>query len=208
MKFLPTIAAFMLLVSSAGAAWTDCVCAVECPTAGGSGTLVALSKDGHGLVISAAHVFEDGNERGISCVFPAIDKKCKARLLGTQKLGDLAALDIENPPEVDLPDAIVAGRKEDGPFLCAGFPYDFRRQLRWTRGDFVRYSDTSDGRMLLTRQQVRSGFSGGGRFNRFGEYVGPITGMTGEDTHSMDDCYGASAEVLLKFVDKYVRVDQ
>ncbi len=185
----------------ASAHWTDCVCNIQGIRYGGSGTLIAVSPDGHGLVISAAHVFKGGNTHDLTCEFPAVKKKWPARLLSTEQENDIAALDIESAPDVDLPPAVVAGTRDDGPFICCGFPYDSRHKLRWTKGAFVGY----DGDTLQTYQQVRSGFSGGGRFNRYGEYVGPISGTIGEDEQHMDKTWGASGEAMVEFVRKYVK---
>lgn len=189
----------------AHANWSDCVCNIQGPKYGGSGTLVAVSKNGHGLIISAAHVYEDGNTRGIKATFPAIKKTYPARVLKCQAAFDIAALDIADAPTVELPPAIVAGRKADGPFTCLGFPYDSRGKLRWTKGPYAGYED---GSTLLTFQQVRSGFSGGGRFNRYGEYCGPISGMRGGDEQHMDKCWGASGKALIEFVGRYVEGGQ
>ncbi len=196
-----TILLLLIFAAGANGAWSDCVCNIQGPKFGGSGTLVAVSPDHHGLIISAAHVFEDGNTRNIVCEFPAVKKKYAARLLAAQKFGDIAALDIQNAPGVDLPAAIVTGKKCDGPFTCIGFPYDSRHALRWTKGNFVGYDN---GYTLLTQQNVKSGYSGGARFNRYGEYVGPISGMLGDDQSHMDKCWGASGSLMLGFVNKYV----
>lgn len=186
------------------AAWTDCICVISGPQYGGSGTLVAVAKNGHGLVISAAHVFEDGNTHDILCVFPAVKVVCDAKILAVDSRHDIAALDIAKVPKVELPAGIVAGQKADGPYVCAGFPWDSRHALRWTRGAFVGY----DGATLLTRQTVRSGFSGGGRFNRFGEYVGPISGMRGEGDAPLDQCWGCSGPAMLAFVGRFVKLEK
>ncbi len=190
-----------MICSQTWAAWTDCCCNIQGPEFGGSGTLVAVSPDHHGLIISAAHVYENGNTHDLTAEFPAVRKKYPAKLLAAQKLGDIAALDIKNAPDVDLPPAIVAGKRSDGPFTCCGYPYDSRHALRWTKGDFCGYENDT----LLTYQYVKSGYSGGGRFNRFGEYVGPISGMQGDDHEHMDRCWGASGTLLLQFVSKYVK---
>jgi hypothetical protein len=197
--------AILLLVSPATfAAWTDCVCNIQGPKYGGSGTLIAVAKNGHGLIISAAHVFEDGNTQNLFCEFPAVGKKYPAKLLAAQSRNDIAALDIASVPNVPLPGAVVAAKPADGPFVCAGFPYDSRHQLRWTRGKYCGY----DGATLLTYQTVRSGFSGGGRFNRWGEYVGPISGMRGENGQRMDKCWGASGAAMLEFIGRFVEVNK
>jgi hypothetical protein len=192
----------LLFATRANANWTDCVCNIQGPKLGGSGTLVAVSPDRHGLIISAAHVFEDGNTDGIVCEFPAIKKKYRAKVLACQSRNDIAALDIANAPQIELPPAIVAGKKEDAPFTCVGFPFDSRHELRSTKGRYLGYENDGP---LLTLQQVRSGYSGGGRFNRYGEYVGPISGMQGDNGRPMDRCWGASGKAMLEFVGRFVR---
>lgn len=187
----------------------DSVCLVSCPPNGGSGTLVAVSGDGCGLVISVAHLFEGGNTRAITCRFPATGKSYPARLLAVEGRYDLAALEIKHPPSVDRPAAIVAATKNDGPFTCVGFPWNSRGRIRYTRGSYIGYAQGGESAylpsMLHTRQLVISGYSGGARFNRFGEYVGPISGMCGEGSGGMDRCWGASGPALTKFVARFVK---
>lgn len=189
----------------------DSVCNITCPPNGGSGTLVAVAPNGNGLVLSVAHVFEGGNTRRITCEFPSTGKTYQARLLAVDNRYDLAALDVPNAPNVDRPKAIVVAKKEDGPFTCAGFPWNSRGQLRWTRGEWIGYAGGGSSAylpsMLHTRQQVISGYSGGARFNRYGEYVGPISGMCGEG-RTMDRCWGASGKALTDFVARFVKVEQ
>ena len=186
-------------------AWPrDSVCSISCGNAGGSGTLVARSKDGHGLVISARHVFV-GESGPTTCYWPAVKQKCKARILGMSSINDIAALDVPNCPDIKLPAGIVAAKKSDGPFTAVGFPYYSRNEVRWTEGQFSNYENIGDKRsMFVSHQQVASGYSGGGRFNAHGQYVGPISGVVGEDGSHMDDTYGASGELMLAFVGKYM----
>ncbi len=104
-----------------------------------------------------------------------------------------------------MPPAVVAGLGEDGPFTACGFPYDSRHALRWTKGPFVDYEQWDDGTtQLTTRQRVKSGYSGGGRFNRYGEYIGPISGVCGPDKRHMDKTYGSSGDGVQDFVAQFV----
>src|SRR4051812_47560306 len=103
---------FLLLVLSirGDAAISDSVCSIQCPPHGGSGTLVAINSKGHGLVISARHVFTEGNRNAITCEFPAAHVTLHATLLSADTQYDIAALDVANPPKVDMPTAIVPAR--------------------------------------------------------------------------------------------------
>lgn len=206
-------AAILLLLSAAPncvAGLHDCVCEITCPPNGGSGTLVATRADGHGLVISVAHVFEGGNTAAITCDFPAARKRCRARLLAIDEAYDLAALDIADAPTVDMPTAIVAARKDDEPYTCVGFPWNSRNAVRWDRGNYIGYPrggvSAFAPSMFHTRTFVISGYSGGARFNRYGEYVGPISGMCGDG--NMDRTWGASGSALIRFVGQFVELEQ
>lgn len=206
MKHIAALILSLVLAATSAAELHDCVGEVSCPPCGGSCTLVAKSRDGHGLAISVWHVFEEGDTSRITCKFGG--KRYRARLIGTDKRYDLAALDIEHAPELDMPPAIVAARKEDGPFTCVGFPWNAQGTLRWTRGLYLGYAGDGESAwlpsMLHTKTHVISGYSGGARFNRFGEYVGPISGMTGEGD-KLDRTWGASGDALLKFVARYTK---
>ncbi|MCI0333687.1 MAG: serine protease [Planctomycetes bacterium] len=213
MKRFAAILLVLLAPQSCLAGLHDCVCEIVCPPNGGSGTLVATRADGHGLVISVAHVFEGGNRAAIVCEFPAARKKYPARLLAIDESYDLAALDIPAVPDVDMPSAIVPARKEDGPFTCVGFPWNSRHAVRWDRGDYIGYPQGNGTSafapsMLHTRTHVISGYSGGARFNRYGEYVGPISGMCGEGGAYMDRTWGASGIVLIRFISRFVELEQ
>ena len=187
----------------------DCVCSINGPKYGGSGTLLAVGKNGHGLVISAAHVFEDGNNKGLTCEFPAIKKKFPAKFLAWDTKNDIAAIDIADAPDIQLPAGKKKKKKSDGPFSCVGYPSYSRHEVRWTVGDYLGYEKWEPGKTtFLTKQEVASGYSGGARFNRFGEYCGPISGKTGPDTNHMDKTWGVSGDAMLLFVGKFVEVSK
>lgn len=196
----------LLFAANAQAEWPrDCVCAIQCQDAGGSGTLVAVSKNHHGLVISAAHVFRAGGMSGITCYWPAVKKRLKAHFLGMSNANDIAALDVPDCPDLKLPAGIVAAKETDGPFTAVGFPFYSRDSVRWTTGDFAGYDNVDrEISMLITHQKTASGYSGGGRFNARGQYVGPISGTVGPDKQHMNDTYGAGGELMLSFVRKYM----
>lgn len=205
--------ALILLAWLAVPAWAhvhDSVCDVFCPPNGGSGTLVGVTRDGRGLVISAAHVFVGGNRNAIVCTFPKTGQKCRAKMLGQDSAHDIAALSIAAPKGIETPPRVVAARKEDGPFTCVGFPWNSHGNLRWVRGDFAGYATGGesawDSDMLHTRTHVISGYSGGARFNRHGEYVGPVSGMTG-DGPRLDRTWGVSGKALEAFVGRWLKCE-
>ncbi len=212
MKRLLPIIAFCLLQIPIGlvlAAWPrDCVCCIQCPEAGGSGTLVGISKSGHGIVISAAHVFRMGGTQGITCQWPAVgEKEYPAKFLAMDNTIDIAAVDVPNAPKIKLPAGIVVAIQNGSPFSAAGFPSYSRHSIRWTEGAFSGYEDVMDERnMLITHQKVASGYSGGGRFNSKGQYVGPISGTCGPDKWHLDDTFGAGGERMLEFVGRYMKL--
>ena len=206
MKHAVTLLLCLVFAATSAAELHDCVGEVSCPPCGGSCTLVARNPDGHGLAISVWHVFEDGDTSRITCKFRG--QRYRARIIGSDKRYDLVALDIEHAPQLDMPRAIVPARKDDGPFTCVGFPWNAGGKVRWTRGVYAGYPGDGESAwlpsMLHTRTNVISGYSGGARFNRFGEYVGPISGMTGEGPQ-LDRTWGASGDALLKFIARYTK---
>jgi hypothetical protein len=131
-------------------------------------------------------------------------------LLAIDEAYDLAALDISDTPKVDMPTAIVVARPEDEPYTCVGFPWNSRGAVRWDRGAYIGYPRVGVSAfapsMLHTRTFVISGYSGGARFNRYGEYVGPISGMCGDG--NLDRTWGASGSVLMRFISQFVELEQ
>lgn len=186
----------------------DAVCRVTNTTperngdgfAGGSACLVGIH-DNRGLLLSAGHIWENGG-RGAKVTFPAAPGEWRAKVLRCSQQPDIAVLEIPNPPAVSTPPCVRVARREDGPFTCAGFPWNGRGKLFTTSGPML---GESNGR-LTVRAHVISGYSGGAVFNRHGEWVANVCGMTGENTRNMDRVYGYSGRVLDEFVAPYLEV--
>jgi len=211
MKLLATLALLVILAAEACAAWPhDSVCAVSCSPYGGSGCLVGVTKQGRGLVISAAHVFESGNRQNISCKFPTVARPLRARILGFDWQHDLVALDIPAPEGVATPTGVKAAGKDDGEITHVGYPWNAQGKQRYTVGRYLGYAGGGqsawDRSQLHTRCKVISGMSGGARFNRHGDYLGVISGMTG-DGPNMDRCWGCSGPALTKFVGRWMKCE-
>lgn len=223
-QVISVLGAILLLASSAFGAWPhDTVCSVFCPFqqkhedgsigSGGSATLLAIdAKSGHGFLLSAWHIYDepDQDRNTILVKFPTQKNKVwQAKILGKNEKYDLVALDIKDAPKLKLPAAIIEGRQQDGPFTAVGYPYNANNELRWVSGKFIGYphggESSSQSSMLWTTNPVISGYSGGARFNRYGEYVGLISGVRGEDEDHMDTCWGASGSVLKQFVGQWVK---
>jgi hypothetical protein len=202
----------LLLASQVYAEWPhDSVCAVFCPPYGGSGCLVGVTKDGRGLVISAAHVFESGNRNNLSCKFPTVRERIRARILGFDWSHDLVALDIKAPDDIATPTCVKAASKDDGQITHVGYPCNAQGSQRYTVGPYIGYAGSGEsawGRSQLhTRCRVISGYSGGARFNKHGEYIGVISGMTGNGP-DMDRAWGASGPALEKFVGRWMKCER
>lgn len=207
------IAAVALLLAAAVALADlphDAVCNVSAPPYGGSGTLVGYSDEGSGIVITAAHVIDEGDQSRMSCRFTN-GRCCRAKLLGRNAAYDIAALDVESPPNMPTPSIVVA-RKEDGPYTAVGYPWDKQGRQAHVTGAYLGYPGRGESAwarsMLHTRTHVYSGYSGGARFNRYGEYVGVVSGMTGDGGSSMDRTWGCAGPALIQFVGQWVEVDE
>lgn len=217
MKQLLAICFAILLAGRVLAEWPyDAVCDVVIPlqsgdSAGGSGTLLGVSEQ-TGLVLTCWHVVEGGRMDSITCTFPATGSRHRGRLIGSDSAYDLAAIEIENPPEIATP-VIARARRDEGPFVCAGFPWNGGGRLRTTVGDYMGFPQGQGvsswaPSMLHTRTHVISGYSGGARFNKHGEYVGVISGMTGDSPQNMDRTWGAGGDALERFVDRFLKRGQ
>lgn len=171
--------------------------------AGGSATLVGISGD-RGLLVSAGHIFENGG-RSAEGTFPSVQGTWKMKVLECRQDPDIAILELRNPPDIATPPCVRVARQEDGPFTCAGYPYNGHGQLHNCSGDWL----GCDNSMLTLRCMVISGYSGGAIFNRHGEYVGNVCGRRGTgNSGKTDRTYGFSGEVLKRYVGKYMEVKQ
>lgn len=172
------------------------VCNITCPPYGGSATLVAVNGN-RGLVVSAAHVFEEGDRSRITCTFPS-GERCRARLLGLAR-PDFAALVVENPPDVATPHCVRPARKEDGPFSQVGYPAMGQGRQMYVTANYLGYDNES--RLHITGRSW-SGFSGGALFNRYGEFVGTITGFDDESALI------PSGPAMSRFIGRWMRVEE
>ena len=170
--------------------------------AGGSATLVGIA-DGRGLLLSAGHIFENGG-RGADVTFTTARGTWLARVLKCSQQPDIAVLEIDNPPAVTTPPCVRVARREDGPFVCAGFPWNGGGKLYTSRGAFL---GNDRGRLTLGCRVI-SGYSGGAVFNRHGEWVANVCGMTSEGGPNLDRMYGYTGEVLKQFVSPYMKVEE
>lgn len=178
--------------------------------AGGSGTLLGISKDGkRGFLIGAAHVFERGCTRAITCTFPVDNKRRRCRILGIDRRYDVAALEVSSPPRIKTPRITVA-RKQDEPFTICGYPFNANGRLRWNQGRWITNPGNGESAwlpsMLHTSAHSISGQSGGATFNRRGEYVAVVSGNTGHTPDNMNRTWGCSGDALLKFTGRYMRI--
>lgn len=202
------IAAFVLFYAALASAHPhDAVARVSCPPYGGSGTLVGVSKNGRGLLLTAAHVIEEGDRSRISCTFPKINKTFRARILGEDRRYDIAALDIAAPEGIETP-LIAAPRKENGPFYSVGYPWNAQGGLRWSKGPMIGFAGGGESAwlpsMLHTRATVISGYSGGCTLDRYGRMVAIVSGMTG-DGPNLDRTWGVSGPALEKFAARWLK---
>lgn len=195
------IAALILCAQSQAVEPTDwpysAVCDVSVGNAGGSGCLVAVNKAKQtGVVISAAHVFEDGGR--ITITFPD-GYQCGGKLLGTDSRNDLAAVAIPIKQGMSTPRKVRAATKADTTVIACGFPWYGDGRLHWTRGKYLGYSDSDV--HFSARPFLHSGFSGGALFSSDGDYLGATNG------YGDDFSYAASGDALIRFVSRFARLE-
>lgn len=170
---------------------------------GGSATLVSVNSKREGLLVSCAHIFENGGKLA-TVTFPTVEGEWNARVIAVDHKNDISALVIGNPPVVSMPSCIRPAREGDGPFTCIGYPGRSGGKRQYRVGEYIGY----EGGRLYTRGTVISGCSGGARLNRFGEYVGPVCGNTSDGDRPMDRTYGPSGTVLSSFLKPYIEVQK
>lgn len=167
--------------------------------AGGSGTLVGV-KDGKGLVISCAHVFE-GNNRSPKVRFSDSDTRLPAQLVGINPSLDLSALTIDAPKGCVSAKSVRAAEPTDGTLTAIGYPWYSRgRSPHYTKGKYLEYRDNDV--KFLAKPYVHSGFSGGGLFAPDGAMVGVVCGY-GEGYS-----YAASGQAFERFTGKWLKVEK
>jgi hypothetical protein len=166
--------------------------------AGGSATLVGVG-NGKGILFSVAHCFDNGG-RTATLRFRGHEQSWKAKVVGIDFKHDLAALEIDNPPDVEMPPCVTVARADEGPYAMLGYPYYSNGALCYTVGP-LRYSDSGGRAMIAAPIRVASGFSGGGMFNARGEYCGPISGYNDEGLSIV-----GSGEPFARFASKWIEV--
>ena len=142
--------------------------------AGGSATLVGVA-NGHGLLLSVWHVFEDGVQSP-SCRFPDSTRRIRCRVLATDQQLDLAALESESVQADQTARCVRGVRRDDGTLTAIGYPFYARQEAgpHYTTGRFLRMD--GDDLKAAFRPIVHSGFSGGGVFAPDGALVGVVSG--------------------------------
>lgn len=212
MKPALSILLALALCCSAWAEWPyDAICAISLSAPdggnfGGSGTLVGIDDDGNGLILSAAHVFDEGNTRDIACRFPAVSMEWTPARLVEVGRNDIAVL-VTKAPSIQLPRSVRVPKKDDGPFVIAGYPSYSRTKLRFSTGDFIGFVDRG-GEVQVTGHS-NGGMSGGAIFNRHGDLVGVISGNKAERVGApWDRVWGASGATFEQVVGKYIKVQR
>lgn len=201
-----------LLVGSQVQAVHQYVCRVNCTKAdgaeigSGSGVYLGEGHLGDGIVLTAYHVVRRHAESNITVRFPRDRQWRMAEYLGGDEAHDIAALSIEAPEGVEPP-LIAEASYQDGPFTCVGYPYNSRGRQRSVLGPYVP-CDVAP----LTRSPLRvgvkvvQGYSGGGCFNRRGEYVGVIYGRI--FTGNLDMAIITSGPVLFEFLGRFMTLEE
>jgi S1-C subfamily serine protease len=145
----------------------------------GSGTLVDVTADGrHGLVLSCAHLFTEGQGR-IIVEFPG-GRRHAANLIAIDREADLSALEIATPPSVATPIALAFDRTAT--LTACGFGPT--GEYRCLAGRIVGMSDSSGQENVQIAGAVRSGDSGGGVFDPNGRLVAVVWGESGGVTYA------------------------
>ncbi len=171
---------------------------------GGSGTLVGVTEDGEGLILTCGHLWENEqtgqfNEIGnVTARFKGGDRlPCK--VLGIDQQDDCSVIQCKAPPGIKTVH-ITDARAEDGPFIAIGYPAANGNRLSFSVG---KYTDQRGGR-LYTRLLVTSGYSGGAVVNKRGELCGVADGMSGAVAGNLNDCYGPSGTTVKKFISQWM----
>jgi S1-C subfamily serine protease len=174
----------------------SCTADLQNGSSGGSATLIGVTKDGKGLVISCHHVFEDGVHKP-TLKFPS-GYKCRARVLGFDRRNDLSALSIKAPKDAYTPICVRPARKSDGYLTAVGYPFYCNGKPHWIKGKYIGYSGSD----VHIRCFVHSGFSGGSLYADDGAFVGVVCG------YGDDYSYAPSGPALVKFVSRFMEVEK
>jgi len=142
----------------------------------GSGTLVDADDQG-GVVLTCGHLFPRG--AGSVAVIFADGRQAGARLLGLDRVWDLAALEIPRPEIRPVP--IAADSPQPGePLQSCGYGADGRYWCNQGRAlGYVRIAGAASYETLELSGSAREGDSGGPVFNQRGELVAVLWGTDG-----------------------------
>lgn len=169
----------------------------------GSGVFVKWEDVG-GVVVTAAHIFDDGAARVSVCV---ADLGClPASLVATDPDHDLAVVLVHNLAAGSYGVCPIATRNPQvGETLCwAGFGSGQYGSGRATVKRYVRFAGSAagDNRLLMLAGTVRNGDSGAPLFNSSGEVAGIVSSGAERDTMIVGACASAVRDFLASALDK------
>jgi S1-C subfamily serine protease len=200
--FLRSILLLVAIVGAveAGTQPTDwpycCVADIQCGNAGGSGTLIGVSKT-IGIVATAAHVVEAGNR--VSLRFPD-GYKCQGSVVARDTRLDLAAIRLPVKPGMQTTRGIRAATSSDKIVLAVGYPFYCEPGIpHWTKGKNLGYDGTDI--HFAAHPFIHSGFSGGMLIGTDGYYLGSTNG------YGDDYSYAAAGQSMVRFFSRWVKVE-
>lgn len=177
---------------------------------GGSATLVGTTKDKTvGLVVSCAHIWDEGGQRGFFW-WGGVEGKWEGKILIMDFERDLSLWAIKNPPNIKTPLCVTKAKPADGPFVAVGFPSYGNGRQHYNKGNFISYD--RNGYEVYVNMDVHSGYSGGALFNKYGQYCGIVCGNTVLGRNGQPDNHGSwesrhtSGDYLISTVGKFMEV--